>query len=253
MVGNVKVGDWLDAHEDVIKGYGFKKTASDADIVLGSNKAMRKAMRDAQTNEEKQTATDKFIAGFEKSDVAKINLNNIFNPDTENGEAENPFRKYLANSLVTTAPHLSSGAMSKMKGSTKDNFVGDYTKEIKSEYSGSSNLVAIDKAEEGIEALKKQKEADPNISRLKDELEQVKKLQGSEAYKAEQIKKKNDQIAQIIQQFDQQIENLKSKQKNLRDNLTQREKNIQSAADTFKKALDANATFGGGEPATAPK
>lgn len=246
MVGNMKVGEWMDAHENDVANYGFAKNANDANLAIGSNKEMRTATND----EDRQKASDKFIAGLEKTDVAKMNHNSIFNehPDESKGEELNAFRENLIRSFTTVGPHLASGAIAKMKSSVKDDFATAYDKTIESEKGSSPNIKAKEDAEREIKDLEKQKTADPAIKKLKEEIEKVKAGGGFDADKQEEIKKLTDQISTITDQIDGKIEAAQTKKETAVNSFTKLEKNILFAEKVFKTSLEANATYGA-EPA----
>ena len=247
-VGNKTVGEWLDANEGKIKtSYGSGKIIEDANLVLGSNGKMRAA----KTEKEKQDATDEFVSKLEKSDVAKMNLNKIFGkPDISKGETDNPFQKNLANSFATTNTALASSAIPKMKGETKDIFTDIYRGQIDIEHKKSQNLQNIDSANADIKVLKGQKDSDVNIKRLKDEIKDVRKNVTNLDDQKKQIDALTAQINEINNDYDDQEKKLRQKIETLKEGLSKREKNVLDADEIFRKALDANATFGSGDSAT---
>ena len=266
-VGNQNVGDWMDAHKDDVEAYGFKKSAHDADVTLGNDEGMRTAQNridtlrssgaDAATvaaaEGAKDTATDAFVAKLEKSDIPKMNLNDIFKE-----KVATPLAAALAKSFAAVGPHLVSSAIPKMNSQVKDNFADIYKGQINSERAASPNLKIMDAADEEIKALEKEKEASPDIQRLRDEIENVKVGEGFDVDKAEKIKALNSQISQTAKTFDAKIATSKAKKEAAKKLLNKREQNLESALDTFEKSLGANAVFGafeagtGQAPASAP-
>jgi DNA repair exonuclease SbcCD ATPase subunit len=107
----------------------------------------------------------------------------------------------------------------------------------------------MDKADEEIRALEEEKEASPEIQRLKEEIENVKVGEGFDVDKAEKIKALNGQISQTAKAFDTKIAASKAKKEAAKKLLNKREKNLESALDTFEKSLGANAVYGAFEPA----
>lgn len=265
MVGNQTVGEFLDSNPGLIANYGFTKGSKDADKVLGSDKDMRSVQKkialgkknDRDTTaaeEELATATDKFVAKLEKGDVAKMNLNEIFKkPDASKGETENPFAAALAKSFATQAPQFAASAMPKMKAATLKQFTKIYEGQIKLESGKSLKLNDIKNADEEIEALQQQKsDGNPETERLKREIEGVNAMSGSDDWKKEQVRRRNDLISQEMKKIDARIKTAQANRKTIEDGLSDEEKNLVFASKSFKSSLNANATFGAAEPSITP-
>lgn len=154
-----------------------------------------------------------------------------------------------------------------MKSAVKDSFTSIYQEEIKKERAASPNFKLIDAEdvkigdlEKDIEGFQKEKTSDPQIKKLKDDIERVKTGSGFDVDKAEDIRKINDQIATVVAQIDTKIATAntniqasKKAKKAVEDNLTKREQNIVFAVKALKSSLDNNATFGAPEtPTPAP-
>ncbi len=263
MVGNQKVGDWLDSDKKDAENYGQGKTTHDADIALGGDGAMRAEQNTIDTLRSKgpltqadaatvaasekalSDATDAFVAKLEKADMSKMNLNDIFKE-----KVATPLAAALAKSLAAVGPHLVSSGIPKMNSNVKDNFADVYQKQIESERAASPNLKIMDAADEEIKAFEKEKKESPAIKQLRDEIESVKVGEGFDVDKAEKIKALNDQISRATQAIDVKIAASKTKKEAAEKLLNKREKNLESALDTFQKSLGANAVFGGFEPGT---
>lgn len=246
MIGNKTIGEWMDTNKTKIEqSYGSGKIIEDANIVIGSNAKMRAA----KTDQEKQAATDEFVAKLEKSDIPKMNVNKIFGqPDISKGETENPFAKNLANSFATTNTSLASSAIPKMKGETKDKFADTYLSQIESEHKNSQGLQDIDRISADIKNVKAQRESDATIKRLRSEIKNVRATTTDLDEQKKKIDALTGQINDINDEYDEQEKKLQQNIDTVTAGLSKREKNVLEAAQIFKKTLDANATFGIGDP-----
>lgn len=166
MVGAQPVKDFLDTNKDAFeKTYGQGKTLKDVDKALGSDKAMRDAERDIAKGgasavaavAKLNTATKDFVEKLQKSDMAKMNVNDIFGKSS-------PISQALTESLLKYAPQLISSALPKMKSPTLKKFADLYEQAHRDEgaritsdttLTATQKTDALDKLEEKRKAFKK--------------------------------------------------------------------------------------------------
>jgi len=145
-----KFGKWKDDHEDDFKNYGQGKLIKDSDKAIGSDKEIRKAaqmIENAQKagvapitqvtdasgtvvnvdwRQEMNKAIKEFFGGFEKGDINKMSVNEVFGK-----EAPKAISEALQRGLATYAPQLVSGIINKMDSSTLKEFHASYPQQIR--------------------------------------------------------------------------------------------------------------------------
>lgn len=151
IINGQTVGEFFDKNPDLVARFGQKKLNEDADIVMGGDKGTRAAaaeedkaraeldrvtkgggdVADAMEKLKDATkkldaATQEYLNKLQKSDMPKMNVNDIFGKNTS-------FSRALARNLALWAPQNVAGLMPKMKSPTLDTFEPMYRKELQNE------------------------------------------------------------------------------------------------------------------------
>lgn len=151
IINGQTVGEFFDKNPDMVARFGQKKLNEDADIVMGGDKETRAAAADADkaqaeldrvtkaggdtadamkklqdATEKLDTATQGYLDKLQKSDMPKMNVNDIFGKNTN-------FSRALARNLALWAPQNVAGLMPKMKSPTLREFEPMYRKELQNE------------------------------------------------------------------------------------------------------------------------
>ncbi|MBI4087649.1 MAG: hypothetical protein HY434_02355 [Candidatus Liptonbacteria bacterium] len=159
-IGNQTAKDWIDSHQRDFTAYGQGKLSSDINKAFGGDKTMRDSER-AMAKAEREgrnpmtaeirdatgatvrafdalnKATKEFVEKLNKSDVAKMNMNEVFSPTASQRMAQ-----VLAKQLAVYAQQLVPNMLNKMKSPTLKNFNVVYKAEIDKELDNIENTTA---------------------------------------------------------------------------------------------------------------
>lgn len=215
MVGNQKASAWMDAHEKDAINYGFTKSAKDADKVLGNNRAMRVAAGGLTAEDMKDPDN---LQARELRNATIAFVRGLKNEDISK----------LNVNKVFDAANATNPIQAELARSFATDGPGDAAKAI-GKMSSATKVHFKKIYEEQIGEASKT----PNLIALTQAAAEVNELTADKADK-------------------KIIEAAENRRKAIENNLTEQERNVRSASKYFKASLDANATFGGADPATTP-